>query len=134
MVAENAFLVTTFLSTFNGQFAVPGAVAKAVYRPVPRGWDIYRLCAFPHARRVAVTTPPAWRRCACNCPRGSSPIIRNVRGLSKISCVSRPDIRGAFAATSTRTTCVKRAKTPPGYQKRGMALAMHLLREKVCAW
>jgi hypothetical protein len=134
MVAGNAFLVTTFLSTLNGQFAVPAAVAKAAYRPVPHGWDTHRHCAFPDARRVAVTTPSAWRRCVCSCPHESSPIIRNVGGFSEISCVSHLNIREAFAAASTPTSCFKRIDTSSGHQKSGMALAMHLPHRKVCAW
>ena len=49
----NVFLVTTFLPAFSAQFAVPPAVAVAAYRPVPRGCDLDRLCAFHYARQVA---------------------------------------------------------------------------------
>jgi transposase len=53
MAAGNRFLATTFLPAFSAQFAVPPAVAAAAYRPVPRGWDLERLCAFHYARQVA---------------------------------------------------------------------------------
>jgi len=49
----NAYLATTFLPAFSTQFAMPPAVATAAYRPVPRGCDLDRLCAFPSARQVA---------------------------------------------------------------------------------
>jgi hypothetical protein len=49
----NVFLATTFLPAFSAQFAVPAAIATAAYRPVPRGWDLDRLCAFHYARQVA---------------------------------------------------------------------------------
>ena len=49
----DAFLATTFLPAFNAQFAVPPAVAASAYRPVPRGVDLDRVCAFHYARRVA---------------------------------------------------------------------------------
>jgi transposase len=52
--AGTAFLATTFLPAFNAQFAVPPAVAASAYRPVPRGWDLDRLCAFHYARQVAL--------------------------------------------------------------------------------
>lgn len=51
--AGDAFLATTFLPAHNAQFAVPPAVAITAYRPVPRGLDLDRICAFHHARRVA---------------------------------------------------------------------------------
>jgi hypothetical protein len=51
--AGDAFLATTFLPAHNAQFAVPPAVAITAYRPVPRGLDLDRLCAFHYARRVA---------------------------------------------------------------------------------
>lgn len=47
----NVFLATTFLPALSAQFAVPPAVAA--YRPVPRGCDLDRLCAFHYARQVA---------------------------------------------------------------------------------
>ena len=50
--AGNAFLAT-FLPAFNAQFAVPAAVAVTAYRPVSRGLDLTRLCAFHYARQVA---------------------------------------------------------------------------------
>jgi hypothetical protein len=53
MAAGNAFLATTFLPAFNAQFAVPPAVAASAYRPVPRGVDLARVCAFHYARQVA---------------------------------------------------------------------------------
>lgn len=53
LAAGNAFLATTFLPAFSAQFAVPAALAAAAYRPVPRGWDLDRLCAFHYARQVA---------------------------------------------------------------------------------
>lgn len=51
--AGDAFLATTFLPALNAQFAVPAAVATRAYRPVPRGCDLDRLCAFRYARQVA---------------------------------------------------------------------------------
>jgi transposase len=54
MAAGNTFLATTFLSAFNVQFAVPPAVAASAYRPVPRGCDLERVCAFHYARQVAL--------------------------------------------------------------------------------
>lgn len=50
--AANAFLAT-FVPGFNAHFAVPAAVAVAAYRPVPRGLDLTRVCAFHYARQVA---------------------------------------------------------------------------------
>jgi len=47
----NVFLATTFLPALSAQFAVPPAVAA--YRPVSRGCDLDRLCAFHYARQVA---------------------------------------------------------------------------------
>jgi len=52
--AGDAFLATTFLPAFNAQFAVPAAVAATAYRPVPRGCDLDRICAFHYARQVAL--------------------------------------------------------------------------------
>ena len=52
--AGNAFLATTFLPAFNAQFAVPPAVAASAYRPVPRGLDLARGCAFHYTRQVAL--------------------------------------------------------------------------------
>jgi transposase len=51
--AGDAFLARTFLPAFNRQFAVPPAVAASAYRPVPRGVDLDRVCAFHYTRRVA---------------------------------------------------------------------------------
>lgn len=51
--AANAFLTSTFLPAFNAQFAVPPAEAGSAYRPVPRGLDLDRLCAFHYAYQVA---------------------------------------------------------------------------------
>ena len=51
--AANAFLAETFLPAFNAQFAVPPAEADRAYRPVPRGLDLDRVCAFAYARQVA---------------------------------------------------------------------------------
>ncbi len=51
--AGDAFLATTFLPAHNAQFAVPPALAASAYRPVPRGLDLDRVCAFHYARRVA---------------------------------------------------------------------------------
>ena len=50
----DAFLATTFLPAFNAQFAVPAAVATRAYRPVPRGCDLERVCAFHYVRQVAL--------------------------------------------------------------------------------
>jgi len=50
----DAFLATTFLPAFNAQFAVPAAVATSAYRPVPRGCDLDRVCAFHYVRQVAL--------------------------------------------------------------------------------
>ena len=44
---------SSHIPAFSAQFAVPPAVATAAYRPVPRGCDLDRLCAFPYARQVA---------------------------------------------------------------------------------
>ncbi len=52
--AGNAFLTATFLPAFNGQFAVPPALTASAYRPVPRGMDLERVCAFHYPRRVAL--------------------------------------------------------------------------------
>lgn len=52
--AADAFLAATFLPTFNAQFAVPAAVATSAYRPVARGWDLDRICAFHYPRQVAL--------------------------------------------------------------------------------
>lgn len=52
--AGDAFLVSTFLPAFNAQFAVPPALAASAYRPVPRGVDLARVCAFHYPRRVAL--------------------------------------------------------------------------------
>lgn len=49
----NAYLATTFLPAFSIQFAVPPAMAASAYRPVPRGWDLSRICAFHYAQAVA---------------------------------------------------------------------------------
>ena len=54
MAAGNAFLVATFLPAFHAQFAVPPAVAASAYRPVPRGCDLDRVCAFHYSRQVAL--------------------------------------------------------------------------------
>jgi len=53
LAAGDAFLATIFLPAFNAQFAVPPAMAASAYRPVPRGWDLSRICAFHYARAVA---------------------------------------------------------------------------------
>jgi len=53
LAAGDAFLATIFLPAFNAQFAVPPALAASAYRPVPRGWDLSRICAFHYARGVA---------------------------------------------------------------------------------
>ncbi len=50
----DAFLATTFLPAFNAQFAVPAAIATSAYRPVPRGCDPDRVCAFHYLRQVAL--------------------------------------------------------------------------------
>lgn len=52
--AGDRFLATTFLPAFNAQFGVPPALAAAAYRPVPRGVDLDRICAFHYARQVAL--------------------------------------------------------------------------------
>jgi hypothetical protein len=52
--AGDAFLATTFLPAFNAQFAVPAAIATSAYRPVPRGCDLDRVCAFHYLRQVAL--------------------------------------------------------------------------------
>ena len=52
--AGDRFLVTAFLPPCNAQFAVPPAVAAPAYRPVPRGVDLARVCAFHYARQVAL--------------------------------------------------------------------------------
>lgn len=54
MAAGDAFLVTTFLPAFNAQFTVPPTLAASAYRPIPRGTDLDRLCAFHYARHVAL--------------------------------------------------------------------------------
>lgn len=54
MAAANVFLATTFLPTFNAQFAVPPAIAASAYRPLPRGCDLARICAFHYTRQVAL--------------------------------------------------------------------------------
>lgn len=54
MAAANVFLATTFLPTFNTQFAVPPAIAASAYRPLPRGCDLARICAFHYTRQVAL--------------------------------------------------------------------------------
>ncbi len=53
LAAGDAFLATTFLPAFNAQFAVPPALAASGYRPVPRGVNLERACAFHYARTVA---------------------------------------------------------------------------------
>ncbi len=53
LAAGDAFLATTFLPAFNAHFAVPPSMAASAYRPVPRGWDLSRICAFHYARTVA---------------------------------------------------------------------------------
>ena len=53
LAAGDVFLATIFLPAFNAQFAVPPAMAASAYRPVPRGWDLSRICAFHYARAVA---------------------------------------------------------------------------------
>jgi transposase len=54
LAAANVFLATTFLPAFNAQFAVPPAIAASAYRPVPRGCDLTRHCAFHYVRQVAL--------------------------------------------------------------------------------
>ena len=51
--AGDAFLAATFLPAFNRQFAVPPALAASGYRPLPRGLDLDRICAFHYPRQVA---------------------------------------------------------------------------------
>ncbi len=51
--AGNTCLASTFLPAFNAQFAVPPALAASGYRPLPRGVDLDRICAFHYARTVA---------------------------------------------------------------------------------
>jgi hypothetical protein len=51
--AANAFLKQKFLPTFTARFGVPPAEAGSAYRPVPRGLDLDRVCAFAYARQVA---------------------------------------------------------------------------------
>jgi len=53
LAAGDAFLATTFLPAFNAHFAVPPTLAASAYRPVPRSWDLSRICAFHYARAVA---------------------------------------------------------------------------------
>ncbi len=53
LAAGNAFLAPTFLPALNAH-AVPPAVAASAYRPVPRGCDLDRVCAFHYARQVAL--------------------------------------------------------------------------------
>ena len=53
LAAGDVFLATAFLPAFNAQFAVPPMMAASAYRPVPRGWDLSRICAFHYARAVA---------------------------------------------------------------------------------
>lgn len=53
LAAGDVFLATTFLPAFNAQFAAPPTMAASAYRPVPRGWDLSRICAFHYARAVA---------------------------------------------------------------------------------
>jgi hypothetical protein len=52
--AGDAFLAATFLPAFNARFTVPAAVATSAYRPVPRGCDLERVCAFHYVRQVAL--------------------------------------------------------------------------------
>jgi hypothetical protein len=52
--AGDAFLATTFLPAFNARFAVPAPIATSAYRPVPRGCDLDRVCAFHYPRQVAL--------------------------------------------------------------------------------
>jgi hypothetical protein len=49
----NAFLREKFLPPFNAQFGVPPALTTSGYRPVPRGLDLDRVCAFHYDRVVA---------------------------------------------------------------------------------
>ena len=98
------------------------------------GGMLLRLCAFPDARRVAVYNSVRVAEACLHLPPRISPIIRKVGGFSEISCVSRLDIREAFAATSTPTTCFNKAETSPGSPESGVALAMHYLQINVCAW
>lgn len=53
LAAGDVFLRETFLPAFNARFAVPPALAASGYRPVPRGLDLTRVCAFHYARIVA---------------------------------------------------------------------------------
>ena len=53
MAAGNAFLRDTFLPAFNARFAVPPTLAASGYRPLPRGLDLDRTCAFHYERTVA---------------------------------------------------------------------------------
>lgn len=53
MAAGDAFLADPFLPAFNAQFAVPAALAATGYRPVARGMDLDRICAFHYDRTVA---------------------------------------------------------------------------------
>jgi transposase len=53
LAAGDAFLRDTFLPAFNARFAVPPALAATGYRPVPRGLDLDRVCAFHYDRIVA---------------------------------------------------------------------------------
>lgn len=53
LAAGDAFLATTFLPAFNAHFTVPPTLAASAYRPVPRSWDLSRICAFHYARAVA---------------------------------------------------------------------------------
>lgn len=52
--AGDAFLAATFLPAFTARFAVPAAVATSASRPVPRGCDLERVCAFHYVRQVAL--------------------------------------------------------------------------------
>ncbi len=53
LAAGDAFLRDTFLPAFTARFAVPPALAATAYRPVPRGLDLDRVCAFHYDRTVA---------------------------------------------------------------------------------
>jgi len=53
LAAGNAFLAAPFLPAFNAQFAVPPGLAASGYRPLPRGLDLDRICAFHYPRQVA---------------------------------------------------------------------------------
>jgi len=53
LAAGDVFLRETFLPAFNARFAVPPALAATGYRPVPRGLDLDRVCAFHYDRIVA---------------------------------------------------------------------------------